>query len=128
MAGQVFPQAQSGGANDDAIGALKAIAFSIAQLSDQFNGLRQLSGTFGQFLFPAAATVVVPNPNIRTGPASLVFLQAANLSAGTLVGSNESPIVSTADYVDGVSFTVRTAAATAAAGTEIFNYWILNGV
>lgn len=126
MVGQVFPQAPQGSVNDDAISALKAIGVAITQLADQFNGLKALSGTFGQFTFPAAALAVVPNLAIEAG--SLVFLQAANAAAGTLVGSNESPYVAPADYVAGVSFTVRTAAGTAAAGTEVFNYWILNGV
>jgi hypothetical protein len=118
------PGPATGSINDDAITQLKAIVLNLANLVTAFAGLQDAAGTVGSFTFPAAASVVVPNVNIEAG--SLVFLQAQNASAGTLVGSNESPYIAPADYVVGVSFTVRTAAGTAAAGTEVFSYRIVN--
>ena len=113
---------QSG--NDDGITALRAIVLNLSALVDAFSGLQDASGTVGSFTFAAAASVVVPNVKIATG--SLVFLMPQNAAAGTLVGSVESPYVAPADYVPGVSFTVRTAAGTAAAGTEVFAYRVVN--
>jgi len=113
-----------GSGNDDGISALRAIVQNLSGLITAFAGLQDASGTVGSFTFAAAASVVVPNVNIRAG--SLVFLTPLNAAAGTLVGSNESPYIAPADYLAGVSFTVRTAAGTAAAGTEQFAYRIVN--
>ena len=127
MAGQ-FPGGGAGpinnSVNDDAITWLKAIANSISGLSQQFAGLIDRVGTAGTFTFPAAASVVVRNVNIKAG--SLIELSPANAAAGTLVGSAKCPYAAQVDFVAGVSFTVKTASAAAAAGTEIFYYRIVN--
>lgn len=75
----------------------------------------------GTFTMGAAASTAVANTHVAAG--ALVFLQAANASAGTLVGSAKSPYISA--VTPGVGFTVSTASSTAA-GTEIFNYWVVN--
>lgn len=113
---------QSG--NDDGITALRAIVQNISALVQAFAGLQDAAGTVGSFTFAAAASVVVPNVTVRAG--SKIFLTPENAAAGTLVGSNESPYIDPADHVSGVSFTVRTAAGTAAAGTEVFSYRVVN--
>lgn len=118
----MVPNGQGG--SDDAITALRAIVLNLSALVQAFDGLQDASGTVGSFTFAAAASVVVPNVHIAAG--SLVFLTPLNAAAGTLVGSNECPYIAPADYAPGVSFTVRTAAGTAAAGTEQFAYRVVN--
>jgi hypothetical protein len=77
----------------------------------------------GTFTMPAAATLAVTNAQINAN--AKVMLQATNASAGTLQGSAKSLYVSA---VAAGSFTVATANATNAAGTESFSYWVLNPV
>lgn len=110
-------QPQSG--NDDGITALRAIVLNLSALANTFQ-----VGNLGTFTMPAAALLVVPNAFIRTG--AYVFLTPLNAAAGTLQGSNEHLYIDPADYVASVSFTVRTAAGTAAAGTEMFAYRVVN--
>lgn len=76
----------------------------------------------GSFTMDAAASKVILDSAVVAG--SVIQLQATNAAAGTLQGSNESLYVST--IVPGVSFTVATAAGTNAAGTETFNYTMIN--
>lgn len=114
---------QQSSINDDAITQLKAIVLGISNLVTAFAGLQDAAGTVGSVTLAAAATTVVPNVTIKAG--SKVFLQAANASAGTLVGSVECPYVAPADYVVGVSFTISCASG-AASGTEVFNYRVVN--
>jgi hypothetical protein len=76
----------------------------------------------GTFTMAAAATKVVTEPGVTAS--SVIVLSPTNAAAGTLMGSNESLYIST--KVAGASFTVATAAGTAAAGTETFNYLIFN--
>jgi hypothetical protein len=78
--------------------------------------------TLGTFTMSAAGSTVVSNPAVTAG--SGIFLQATNATAATLVGSNKSPYVSATTA--GVSFTVTTANGTAAAGSETFDYLIVN--
>lgn len=72
----------------------------------------------GTFSFTAAATAVVTAPQITA--TSLIVLIPTNASAATLVGGTKSPYVSARSV--GTSFTVSTADATNAAGTETFSY------
>ena len=88
------------------------------QLLDLFTNLFPRS--VGTFTMAAAATKVVTDANVTT--ASFVCLMPTNAAAGTLQGSNESLYVTPASG----SFTVATAAGTAAAGTETFNYAVFN--
>lgn len=126
--GRGFPGGGDGpvqnSSNDDGVTMLRAIAQNISQLVTAFAGLIGIAGTTGQVTLAAAASTVVPNVTVQAG--SLVILTAANAAAGTLVGSAKSPYVAPADHVAGVSFTIRTASAAAAAGTEIFTYQIVN--
>jgi hypothetical protein len=89
-----------------------------------------ISGLFpritGTFTMAAAATKVVTEPNIISG--SIVQLIAANSAAGVLQGSNEYLYWNASANVPGASFTVATAAGTAAAGTELFYYIVFNPV
>lgn len=127
MGGRQFPGGGEGplaaSSNDDGVTMLRAIAQNLSALVQAFGGLIGIAGTTGQFTMAAAASTVVPNVTVQAG--SIVILQAENAAAGTLVGSNESPYIASADHVAGVSFTVRTASG-AASGTEIFSYQIVN--
>lgn len=112
--------------NDDAITWLKAIATNLSTVAQQFKGLAGRAGTVGTFAMPAAASSVIANTAVKTTPASTILLTPANAAAATLAGSAKNLYAAPADFVAGVSFTVRTANATAAAGTEIFHYQVLN--
>lgn len=83
-----------------------------------------LARSVGTFTFTAAATAVVSNTQVQAN--SLIYLMPTNASAGTLVGSAKSPYISARTV--GVSFTVATANAAAAAGGEAFSYLIANPV
>lgn len=90
----------------------------LAQMLDLFRNL--FPRTTGTFTMAAAATKVVTDANVTT--ASFIMLMPTNAAAATLQGSNESLYVTPAAG----SFTVSTAAGTAAAGTETFSYAVLN--
>lgn len=77
----------------------------------------------GTFTMPVAATKTVTDARINAN--AVVWLQATNLSAGTLQGSAKNVVVSA---VASGSFTVSTANATNAAGTETFSYTAFNPV
>lgn len=77
--------------------------------------------TTGTLTLAAAATTVVSE--LAVTASSRVFLFPNNSSAGTLVGSSKSPYISARSA--GVSFTVATADATAAAGGEVFQYVLI---
>jgi hypothetical protein len=83
--------------------------------------LPRISGTF---TMTATATLAVAQPLIQAN--SIVTLQAKNASAGTLQGSAKSLYISS--VTAGVGFTVATANATNAAGTEQFLYTAINPV
>lgn len=78
----------------------------------------------GTFTMPAAATFNVADVRAQTN--SIVQISPTNASAGTLQGSVKSLYVSS--VTSGVGFTVATANATNAAGTETFSYTINNPV
>lgn len=83
------------------------------------------SGTprlLGTFAMPAAASLTVPQPGIESG--AFVSITATNAAAGTLMGSVKSLYVSS--ITAGTGFSVATANAAAAAGTETFNYEVVN--
>lgn len=90
----------------------------LAQMLDLFTNL--FPRTTGTFTMAAAATKVVTDANVTT--TSVITLTATNAAAGTLMGSNECLYVTPAAG----SFTVSTAAGTAAAGTETFAYLVFN--
>jgi parallel beta-helix repeat protein len=74
----------------------------------------------GTFTLGAAATLVVSNANVVS--TSKIALTPTNASAATLQGSAKCLYVSSISA--GVSFTVATASAAAAAGTETFLYTV----
>ncbi len=76
----------------------------------------------GSFTLGAAATTTVNNGHVTAS--SIIIPFPTNAAAGTLMGSAKSLYISA--RVVGVSFTVATASAGAAAGTETFSYIIVN--
>jgi hypothetical protein len=87
--------------------------------------MREYSNTInrtGFFTMAAAATKVITDPNFTNG--SIVQLIPFNAAAAVLQGSAKFLYASTG--APGASFTVATANAVAAAGTEQFNYVITN--
>lgn len=98
--------------NTDLVTALTAIATAITNTWPRVTG---------SFTCGAAATTVVSETDVTVN--SLIFLSPTNAAAGTLQGSVESLYISAISA--GVSFTVATAAGTAAGGTETFDYMIV---
>jgi hypothetical protein len=78
--------------------------------------------TVGTFTLAAAATTTVPQT--ATESTSSISLTPTNAAAATLMGSNKSLYISA--RTQGASFTVATASGAAAAGTETFEYELLN--
>ncbi len=76
----------------------------------------------GTFTMAAASSKVVTDDNVST--TSFIVLMPTNAAAGTLQGSNESLYITPAAG----SFTVTTAAGTAAAGNEQFSYAVFNAL
>lgn len=112
MSGGSTGQGSSGGT--DAVSALKGIT---AQLSAWVRAFSSRN-VFGTFTLGAAATTVVPEPAVQS--LSAISWTPTNASAGTLEGSAKKLYVSAIS--PGVSFTVATANAASAAGTETFSY------
>jgi hypothetical protein len=91
------------------------------------NGIAQLLSmsvlpqVAGNFTMAAAATLTIAQPSVSAG--SKIFLQPTNAAAGTLQGSAKCLYISAIN--SGVGFTVATASAGNAVGTETFNYVVL---
>lgn len=83
------------------------------------NGFPRVVGTF---TLSAAATTVVPQT--ATQSTSNISLTALNAAAATLMGSAKSLYISA--RTQGASFTVATASGAAAAGTEQFQFQMVN--
>ena len=77
--------------------------------------------SFGTVTLAAAATTVVPQTAVQSN--SKISLTPTNAAAGTLVGSAKSPYISVKS--PGVGFTIATANATNAVGTETFDYTVI---
>jgi hypothetical protein len=110
------------GANDDGNSIARAIVENLAELVSVFETFLGVKGTAGSFTLAAASTLVVPQALVTAS--SFIFLQPTNAAAATLQGSNESLYISAKSA--GVSFTVATAAGTAATGGEEFSYLLVN--
>lgn len=110
---------QQGGANTNTTAdqlrnqVLSQIATNLA------NSLPRIAGTF---TLGSAATTTVPQT--ATKSTSFITLTAMNASAATLMGSAKALYISA--QTQGASFTVATASAANAAGTEQFSYTLLN--
>jgi hypothetical protein len=76
----------------------------------------------GSFTLAAAATTVVAQTGVNA--TSKILLSPTNAAAATLMGSTKSLYISAKTV--GASFTVATASGVAAAGTETFDYVIVN--
>lgn len=76
----------------------------------------------GSFTLAAAATTTVTQPGITA--TSVVLPIATNAAAATLSGSVKALYIKT--LTPGASFTVETANAASAVGTETFSYVVVN--
>lgn len=93
----------------------------IFRLLEQFvNALPQKST--GTFTLGAAASKTVTDRNVLT--TSTILLMPTNADAGTLMGGASSLYVSARTAV--TSFAVSTADGSSAAGTETFQYIVIN--
>lgn len=86
-----------------------------------------LSSTFygpavGTFTMAAAASKAVTETRVTSG--SKIVLQATNAAAATLMSGASALYISATTA--GTSFTVTTANGASAAGTETFNYWLMD--
>lgn len=117
-----FMQQLGQGANDDANSLARAVVENLAELVGIFSTFLGIKGTAGSFTLAAAATLVVPQAMVTA--TSFIFLQPTNAAAATLQGSNEHLYISAKSA--GVSFTVATAAGTAATGGETFSYLLID--
>lgn len=110
------PQAPQGGGVTDVVSQLQAIVRQLGLWVQAFKGRI----TFGTFTLAAAATTTVNQAAVQSN--SNISLTSTNAAAGTLMGSAKALYISAIS--PGVSFTVATANAAAAAGTETFSYTI----
>jgi len=106
----------------DIFTALNTANKNISELIRTLQSIFRNAGTFTWN--GASATTTVENAGVQA--TSLVLLIPTNAAAATLMGSNEYPYVSS--RVVGTSFTLTTAAGTAAAGTETFAYLLITPV
>lgn len=94
----------------------------IGQLIQALTSLLPFSGAFGTFTCAASATTTVTNSSVAAN--SIVLWSPTNAAAGTLEGSAKKLYISA--RTAGTSFALSTASAAAAAGTETFQYIIIN--
>lgn len=111
------PPSQATAGATDAVTQLQGIVRQLAAWVAAFKG----RATYGTFTLAAAATTVVTEPATQSN--SFINITATNASAATLMGSAKSLYISA--KTPGASFTVATASAVAAAGTETFSYSIV---
>lgn len=117
MADQLPLPPQGSGSITDIVTQLLGLNRNISLLIQAFQG-RIISGSF---TFAAAATTTVPQPAVQSN--SVISLTPTNAAAGTLVGSAKAPYISAKS--PGVGFTVATASAGSAVGTETFDYTVM---
>ena len=110
--------AQGRGSSHDVVTQLQGIIRQLSAWVQAFTG-RSVTGTF---TLTAAATTAVTQPAILATAA--ISLTPTNAAAATLMGSAQSLYVSV--KTPGSGFTVATANAVAAAGTETFSYSVIN--
>lgn len=108
------PFGQGSAGATDVVTQLQGIVRQLSAWVQVFRG----RAAFGSFTMGAAATTVIPQPVVQS--TSIITLTPTNAAAGTLMGSAKSLYVPT--KTAGVSFTVATADAGTAAGTETFDY------
>jgi hypothetical protein len=114
------PGPQGGGPGGMMMETVKNIVLAINNLATAVqNAWPRITGTF---TLAAAATTTVTQPGVRA--TSVIVLTPTNAAAATLQGSAKALYVSA--IVPGASFTVATANAVAAAGTETYSYSVFN--
>ena len=94
----------------------------LSQLVLTMQNFLGVQGTCGSFTMGAAASTTVAQALVTAN--SFIFLMPTNAAAATLVAGSSSPYISSKSA--GVSFTVATADAGSAAGTETYNYLLVN--
>lgn len=105
---------------DDMLAQAQGLNANLAQIVSVLTSRFALGSYGGSFTCGAAASTVVTDANAKT--TSKVLLTPTNAAAGTLQGSAKCLYVTKANG----SFTVTTASGVAAAGTETFDYEIVN--
>lgn len=121
------PPGQGSSGGTDFVTALQGIIKQLSSAnSNMLTLIAAIQATFpritGAFTLAAAATTTVTQTKIAAN--SLVLLTPTNASAGTLMGSAKALYISALSA--GASFTVATASGGNAAGTETFNYTVVN--
>lgn len=109
----------AGGIVRPIINSLQAMNRNISELITAIKAI--FPRIYGSFTMGAAATKTVTDSRVKVG--AQIYLQPTNAAAGTLVGSVMCPYI---DSVASGSFVVKTASGAAAAGTETFNYLVIN--
>jgi hypothetical protein len=107
---------------DDGVNQLRGLNANLAQLANYFSSAFPLRAFSGTFTCAAASTTTVSSTDVKA--ASTILLTPMNAAAGTLQSGGGHLYVSA--RTAGVSFSVTTANSTAAAGTELFSYIIVN--
>lgn len=110
--------AQGSAGGTDIVIALQGIIRQLTAWVQAYQGRQSV----GAARLSAAATTVVANTSVQG--TSLITLTPTNAAAATLISGSKSPYISALS--PGVSFTIATADGTSAAGTETYNYMILN--
>lgn len=110
------PSQATAGATD-VVTQLQGVVRQLAAWVAAFKGRT----VYGSFTLAAAATTTVNEPATQSN--SFINITATNASAATLMGSAKALYISA--KVAGASFTVATASAAAAAGTETFSYSVV---
>lgn len=102
--------------------AANAIAGTAIDISTTGSGtlVLETGSPVGSFTLGAAASLVINNPAVNSG--SIILLTPTNASAATLQAGTSGLYVTATNG----SFTVSTADAGSAAGTETFNYMVIN--
>jgi hypothetical protein len=113
-----FLDQQGTASSGDIVTALQGMTRLLSSLVKVFQG----SYVTGTFTLAAAASTTVAQPGVKSSAS--ISLTPTNASAATLEGSAKALYVSA--VTSGANFTVSTANAASAAGTETFSYLIKN--
>jgi hypothetical protein len=104
------------------IGQAQGVNRNLSDLVSVMRDAFPLHSSRGSFTMSAAASSVITDAGTKSS--SLVVLMPTNAAAAALLAGSHSLYVSA--RTDGVSFTLSTADAAAAAGTETFEYIIIS--
>lgn len=107
---------------NDSTNQLRGVNSNLALLVERFATAFPMGASQGTFTCAAAASTVVTDANVKA--TSTILLTPTNAAAGTLQGDTTHLYLSARS--SGTSFTVSTSDAASAAGTETFQYIIVN--